>query len=304
MYRGRFAPSPTGALHLGLARTALLGWLRARSLGGVFVLRIEDLDAPRTVVGAAERLLEDLRFLGLDWDEGPDVGGPHAPYLQSQRHGHYAAALAQLRSRGRLYACSCSRKDIAIASAPHGASEFGPRYPGHCRERPRKPDATTVLRFRCPDELPRFSDACAGEVEATAQGDFVVQRADGTISYQLAVVVDDIAMNISEVLRGADLAGCTGWQIALFEALGAPVPRFAHVPLLLGPDGKRLAKREGAKPVAALRDAGIAAERVIGALAASVGLVPPGTRVRAAELVRDFALERVVETPVDFAALL
>jgi glutamyl-tRNA synthetase len=287
-----------------LARTALLGWLRARSLGGVFVLRIEDLDAPRTVPGAADRLLEDLRYLGIEWDEGPDVGGPHAPYVQSQAYARYAEALAELRARGRLYPCSCSRKDIAIASAPHGPSEFGPTYPGHCRSGPRRPDAATVLRFRCPDSLPSFVDACLGASMATAQGDFVVQRADGTISYQLAVVVDDMAMNITEVLRGADLAGCTAWQIALYEALGATPPGFAHVPLLLGPDGKRLAKREGARPIAALRDAGVAPERVVGALAASVGLVPVGTRVHAKELVDTFALERVVETPIDFAAQL
>jgi glutamyl-tRNA synthetase len=286
-------------MHLGLARTALLGWLRARSLGGEFVVRIEDLDAPRTVPGTAERLLDELRFLGLDWDEGPDIGGPFAPYVQSQRLARYAEALAQLRANGALYRCSCSRKEVAIASAPHGPSEFGALYPGTCRDGPARPDQACSLRFRAPDELPTFDDALLGPVEPSATGDFVLQRADGVVSYQLAVVVDDLAMQVTEVLRGADLAGCTGWQIALYGALGATPPRFVHVPLLLGPDGKRLAKRAGARPISALREAGLSAETIVGALAASVGLVPPGVRVAARELVADFALDRVVESAID-----
>lgn len=303
-YRGRFAPSPTGSLHLGLARTALLGWLRARSLGGEFILRSEDIDSVRTVAGAAERMLVDLRFLGIDWDEGPDVGGPHGPYVQSLRLDVYRDALELLVRKGRVYRCSCSRKDVAIASAPHGPSEFGPVYPGSCRKGPRDPGAACALRFRLEDGLPHFSDLVLGEVEPTARGDFVVQRADGVVSYQLAVVVDDAAMRISEVLRGADLAGCTGWQLALYGALGAAPPRFAHVPLLLGPDGKRLAKRSGAKPIAALRAEGVPAERVVGALAASVGLLPAATSVRAAELIADFELAKLRETPLDFAVAL
>lgn len=298
-YRGRFAPSPTGTLHLGLARTALLGWLRARERGGAFVLRCEDLDGPRVVAGASERLLEDLRFLGLDWDEGPDVGGAFGPYVQSERLERYRDALAELRARGLVYPCSCSRKDVAIASAPHGPSDFGAVYSGRCRAGAARADGC-ALRFRVPDKLPWFEDALLGRCAPLARGDFVLQRADGAFSYQLAVVLDDIAMRISEVVRGEDLAGCTGWQLALYDALGAPAPAFAHVPLLLGADGKRLAKRAGARPVAALREAGIRAETIVGALAASAGLVPPGTVVSARELVDGFVLTRVVETPLDF----
>lgn len=257
----------------------------------------------RTVPGAAERMLSDLRFLGLDWDEGPDVGGAHAPYVQSQRLPLYQAALDRLRGAGALYPCSCTRKEIAIASAPHGPTEFGPEYSGRCRSGPARSDVPCSLRFRAPDELPAFADILLGEVAPIARGDFVLQRADGLVSYQLAVVVDDSAMEVSEVLRGADLAGCTGQQIALYEALGARVPTFAHVPLLLGPDGKRLAKRAGARPVAALREAGVAAEIIVGALAASAGLVPVGTKLRARELVGEFSLPRIVETPVAFDAL-
>jgi glutamyl-tRNA synthetase len=303
-YRGRFAPSPTGALHLGLARTALLGWLRARRLSGSFVLRIEDIDGPRVVAGSAERLAADLAFLGLDWDEGPDRGGPYAPYVQSQRLGLYREALAQLGALGRVYACSCSRKEIAIASAPHGPSEFGPVYSGRCRGGPERPEGPHALRFRVPERLPIAHDARLGELDNLARGDFVVQRADGLVSYQLAVVVDDIAMRMTEVLRGEDLAGCTGWQLALYEALGAPAPAFMHVPLLLDESGKRLAKRDGARSIGELRQSGVSADVLVGALAASVGLVPEGTRIMPAELIADFEIERIVATTIDWSRAL
>jgi len=299
-YRGRFAPSPTGLMHLGLARTALLGWLRARSQGGTFIVRVEDIDAPRTLPGAAEQLLADLRYLGLDWDEGPDVGGAHGPYVQSQRLALYRQALTRLRASGHVYPCSCSRKEIAIASAPHGPAEFGAIYAGSCRHGPLRPGAPCALRLRVPDELPWFDDLLLGRQAPLARGDFVLQRADGLVSYQLAVVVDDIEMQVSEVLRGADLAGCTGWQLALYGALAAEPPAFVHVPLLVGPDGKRLAKRAGAQPIAALRAAGVAAETIVGALASSAGLLPPGTRSTARELVARFELTRIAETPIDF----
>ena len=295
-YRGRFAPSPTGALHLGLARTALLAWLRARAAGGAFVLRIEDIDGPRVVPGAAAQLLEDLRFLGLDWDEGPDVDGPHAPYVQSLRVGVYADAIAQLRARGLVYPCSCSRKEIAVASAPHGPSEFGAPYPGTCRRGPQRAAGPHALRFRVPDALPTTHDLRLGEVAPSARGDFVVQRADGLYSYQLAVVVDDIAMAVSEVVRGEDLVGCTGWQLALYEALGAEPPAYVHVPLLRDEAGRRLAKRDGARSVASLRAQGVSGDAIVGALAASVGLAPAGVRALPRELVAGFSLERIAAT--------
>lgn len=289
-YRGRFAPSPTGSLHLGLARTALLAYLRARAQGGAFVLRSEDIDTPRVVPGSLAAILGDLRFLGISWDEGPDVSGPFAPYEQAQRSAYYEQAIARLSARGLVYACTCSRKEIASASAPHGPSEFGPPYPGTCRAAPTRPGAPAALRLRVPDALPSFVDALTGRaVQPEAQGDFVLKRSDGLYSYHLAVVVDDITMQVSEVVRGADLAGCTGLQLALYEALEAPAPRFAHVPLLRGADGKRLAKRDGASSVGALRAAGKRAEEIVGELLAGLGLVPAGTRLLPDEFLPDFS---------------
>jgi len=303
-YRGRFAPSPTGQLHLGLARTALLGYLRARAEHGEFVIRVEDLDGPRVIPGSAEAILADLKWLGIAWDEGPDVGGAFGPYTQSQRLARYEAALERLGAQGLTFRCSCSRKEI-VASAPHGASEFGPPYPGTCREGPARPDAPCALRFRVDDPLPSFVDGILGRVEPEARGDFVLRRADGLISYQLAVVVDDIEMGITEVLRGADLAGCTAWQLALYAALGAKAPAFVHVPLLLGPDGKRLAKRSGAEPIASYRARGTRPEALVGWLAASAGLVPPGSEVSARELISRFDLARITrgDTRVTLAEL-
>lgn len=289
-YRGRFAPSPTGALHLGLARTALLAYLRARAEGGAFVLRSEDIDTPRVVAGSLAAILDDLRFLGISWDEGPDVSGPFAPYEQSARSARYEQAIAALSARGLVYACTCSRKEIASASAPHGPSEFGAPYPGTCRLGPTRPGAPAALRLRVPDALPNFVDVLTRRtVEPEARGDFVLRRADGLYSYHLAVVVDDIAMQVSEVVRGADLAGCTGLQLALYDALEAPAPRFAHVPLLLGPDGKRLAKRDHASGIAALRAQGKRADELVGELLAGLGLVAPGTRVMPDEFAPSFS---------------
>jgi glutamyl-tRNA synthetase len=295
-YRGRFAPSPTGALHLGLARTALLSFLRARSEGGAFVLRIEDIDTPRVVPGSAAQILEELRFLGLTWDEGPDLGGAAGPYVQSERYGLYRAALAQLERQGLAYRCSCSRKEIALASAPHGPSEFGPPYPGTCRHAPSRPEGPFALRFRCPDPPPSFVDGLRGTcVAPEALGDFVLARADGMVSYQLAVVVDDIAMGITEVVRGEDLAGCTGQQLALYAALGAAPPAFVHVPLMRGADGKRLAKRDRATSLAELRAHGTSAETIVGHLAYGVGLAASPAPITAASLVPGFSFARVRE---------
>lgn len=289
-YRGRFAPSPTGSLHLGLARTALLAYLRARAQGGAFVLRSEDIDTPRVLAGSLNGILADLRFLGISWDEGPDVSGPFAPYEQAQRSAHYEQAIAQLTARGLVYPCTCSRKEIASASAPHGPSEFGAPYPGTCRDRPTRPGAPAALRLRVPEALPSFLDALTGRtVEPLAQGDFVLRRADGLYSYHLAVVVDDIAMQVSEVVRGADLAGCTALQLALYEALEAPAPRFAHVPLLRGADGKRLAKRDRASGIGALKAQGKRADEIVGELLASLDLAPAGTRVLPDEFLPSFS---------------
>jgi glutamyl-tRNA synthetase len=291
IYRGRLAPSPTGGLHLGVARTALVAWLRARKANGVLVMRIEDIDTPRVVAGSAESIMEDLRWLGLDWDEGPDRGGPHAPYLQSQRTAAYADALERLRARDALYPCTCSRKDIAsVASAPHG--DLGPIYPGTCRSGAIRADRPVALRFKH-RETPQFCDLLHGPYPDPLVDDFVLRRSDGVFAYQLAVVVDDIAMQISEVVRGDDLLSSTPRQLALYEALGAEPPRFLHVPLLLGPDGRRLSKRHQAPSIAEYRAAGVSAAGIVGWLAQSLGLVETAEPLQPRELIAHFELERL-----------
>jgi len=295
-YRGRLAPSPTGRAHFGTARTALIAWLAARSAGGTLVLRLEDLDGPRVVQGATEAILSDLRWLGLDWDEGPDVGGAFGPYLQSQRAERYAGALAVLERQGLLFECSCTRRElVSLASAPHG--ELGPVYPGTCRESPMHPERPRALRFRMGESGAGFVDRVHGRVPASPADDFVVRRSDGLFAYQLAVVVDDIAMRIGEVVRGDDLLSSTARQIALYRALGAEPPRFAHVSLVLGADGARLAKRHGAIAIADFRAAGETPESVVGRIGASLGLCEPGARRRPRDLIDGFSFDRMPQRP-------
>ena len=300
--RGRYAPSPTGDLHLGNLRTALLAWLFARCAAGQFVLRIEDLDRPRVRPGATQRMLDDLRWLDIDWDEGPGIGGPYAPYTQSERQGIYAACLQRLQDAGLIYPCYCSRAEIArAASAPH--EDEGPRYPGTCRnlsdDQRRQHEASgrrPSLRFRVDDErIVTFHDLLAGQQQQHVQnviGDFIVRRADGIFAYQFAVVVDDALMHINQVVRGADLLASTARQILLYEALGFPVPTFVHVPLILDSEGKRLSKRIQSAGLEPLRAAGAAPAQVVGQLAASCGLLEEGTVMSAAELVRQYAGKR------------
>ena len=305
-YRGRFAPSPTGPLHLGNARTALLSWLSARAAGGAYLLRVEDLDGPRVQEGLEGRILEDLRWLGLDWDEGPDRGGPFAPYRQSERAGAHARALDALREAGLAYPCFCSRAEIARASqAPH-VSDEGPRYPGTCRslggeeraERARH--RSPAWRLRVLAGPVEFADGVHGpqsiDVAATV-GDFVVARADGVPAYQLAVAVDDSAQGITEVVRGDDLLPSTARQLLVYRALGLEPPRFSHVPLVLGLDGERLAKRHGALSLGELRLRGADPRGVTGLLASLSGLAPEGERLHPQDLVRGFRLERVRREP-------
>ena len=304
-FRGRFAPSPTGALHVGNARTALLAWLHARAAGGELVMRVEDLDVGRVRPGVMETQLDELRWLGLDWDEGPDLGGPHAPYVQSARTERYDDALRTLAARGLLFECSCSRKDIAAAaSAPH-AGEEGPRYPGICRERPVDATAPSLmehgrsrvaLRFHVEPGEVCFDDLLQGRCcfePGEETGDFVVRRKDGAAAYQLAVVVDDAAMGITHVVRGGDLLSSTARQLLLYRALSLPAPRFLHVPLMLGADGERLAKRHGAVSLGELRARGVPAERVVGWLAATCALAAEGESVSARELIPRFSVDRL-----------
>lgn len=284
-YRTRFAPSPTGQMHLGHARTALVAWLRARQQGGCILMRIEDIDAPRVVPGSADAICRDHEWLGLTWDEGP--------VYQSSRGEAYEAALSVLVEEGRVFACTCSRKEIAaVASAPHG--DEGPRYPGTCRNGPTHPERSASLRFRFDDPSPGFDDLIAGSVEpGIVSGDFVLRRADGVWAYQLAVVVDDAEQRITEVIRGADLLSSTPRQIALYRSLGHEPPGFAHVGLVVDAEGTRLSKRHGATAIASLREAGQSAEAVIGALARSLGLVDTNAPIRPDALVSRFSLERI-----------
>jgi glutamyl-tRNA synthetase len=273
---GRYAPSPTGTLHLGNLRTALLAWLFARSQGAAFLLRIDDLDRSRVRPGVAEAQLADLAALGLDWD-GPVV-------RQSQRLELYAAAIARLDAGGLVYPCYCTRAEIREASsAPHGAAAEG-SYPGTCRslsaaqraarERAGRPPA---LRLRAGGAIVEFRDRLLGW-RADAVDDLVVRRNDGAPAYNLAVVIDDAAQGVGEVVRGADLLDTTARQLHLAAVLGLEAPTHAHVPLVLGPDGARLAKRHGAVTLADRAAAGQSPLDVRGELAASVGLAEPGER--------------------------
>lgn len=236
---GRFAPSPTGPLHFGSLVTAVGSFCLARQAGGRWLLRIEDLDAPRVVPGAAEEILRTLEVLGLEWDG--EVS------WQSRRTAAYEVALARLRERGLVFACGCSRQEI-LASAPHPGEE-GPVYPGTCRPGLAAGRRPRALRIRVPDETICFADGLYGSVQqclASAVGDFVLRRADGVFAYQLAVVVDDAESGVTQVVRGADLLGSTPRQIYLHTSLGNPLPRYIHLPLVLAPDGEKLSKRHGA----------------------------------------------------------
>jgi glutamyl-tRNA synthetase len=306
--RGRFAPSPTGELHLGNARTALLAWLWARGSGGGFTLRIEDLDRPRERPGMALRQLEELAWLGLDWDEGPDPRtgsdrGPRGPYRQSQRSQLYDQALRALGDRA--YECFCSRAAIArSASAPQG--DEGPRYPGTCaslsalQRSERRRARTPALRLRVPAGTVRFVDEIHGGQEfdvAAATGDFVLRRADGVHAYQLAVVVDDAAMGITQVLRGADLLPSTARQILLYRALGKAEPRWAHAPLVVSGSGERLAKRDGSASLATLRKGGLDPAALVAELSRLSGQ-EGGPEAALATRARTFELRRIPRAPL------
>jgi glutamyl-tRNA synthetase len=266
-YRGRLAPSPTGLLHLGHARTFWVAQERARANGGTLVLRNEDIDSTRFKLEFVPQMIEDLHWFGFEWQEGPDCGGAFGPYSQSERRPFYAAALEKLRAGGFVYPCTCSRKDIRdAASAPNAGDDEGPIYPGTCRNMnlsTLNPQLSTRFswRFRVPDgETISFTDGNFGEQKFVAGkdfGDFVVWRHDDVPAYQLACVVDDAAMQITEVVRGADLLLSTARQILLYRALGCFMPpAFYHCALMLDEKGKRLAKRHDALSLRALREQG------------------------------------------------
>jgi glutamyl-tRNA synthetase len=296
VYVGRYAPSPTGDLHLGNARTALIAWLWARHAGGRFLLRFEDLDAARVRPGCARQQADSLAWLGLDWDG--------VPVSQSDRGEHYEAAIATLRERGVLYECFCSRADVRrAASAPHGPD--GPLYGGVCRDLTASERAQRLALGRPPalrvrmEGAVEFCDDLLGRQHETLEqtsGDIALRRSDGVIAYQLAVVVDDAAQGVTHVVRGADLLASTARQLQLYHLLGlAPVPTYGHVPLLLGDDGERLAKRHGAVGLVELREGGADPCAVVGWLAHTAGLLPRAEPCTPSALVEGFrpaALER------------
>jgi glutamyl-tRNA synthetase len=277
---GRYAPSPSGDLHVGNARTALLAWLWARGEGGRFLLRIEDLDPQRSRPLIIERLLEHLAAIGIDWDGNP--------VWQSQRSALYERALETLEAAGRVYPCFCSRADVRAATvAPHG--DIGPSYPGTCRrlapdEAARRLAAgqRASLRFRSAD----------------GTDDHVLRRSDGVVGYQLAVVVDDGEQGVNHVLRGDDLVSSTPRQLELWQALGlGQPPRYLHVPLVLDRDGRRLGKRNGSLSIRELLAAGVSAERLVGWLAWSAGIVPAPEPVRARDLIGSFREDALTHDP-------
>jgi glutamyl-tRNA synthetase len=301
----RLAPSPTGALHLGNARTFLINWALARRQGWRIVLRIEDLDTPRTKAGADRQAIDDLGWLGLDWDEGP--------LYQAEDLSPYRAAMDDLEARGLIYWCGCSRRDMErAASAPH-AGDGEMRYPGTCRDHPPAVAPTThhalTRRLRVPDEPMSFIDGFAGEQTFHVQqtvGDFVVWTKQDTPAYQLAVVVDDVRQGVTHIVRGDDLLPSTARQLWLYRLLhpagDAPLPQYIHLPLVLGPDGRRLAKRHGDTRLAWYREAGVPAQRVIALLARWCGIDDAGDAMIAATFAARFDPARLPRGPVTFTA--
>lgn len=316
--RGRLAPSPTGLMHLGNAWAFLLAWLAARAsgggAGGQVVLRLEDIDPERSRPEFAAEILRDLRWLGLDWDEGPDAPGPCGPYEQGQRLDSYAAAIEILTQAGRVYPCFCTRKELrSLAAAPHAThlplpGDGSPAYPGTCRNLTPAQRAELLrqgrrpaLRLRCDDISIDFHDLVAGPQRLSLSecgGDFALRRSDGVFAYQLAVVLDDLAMNITQVVRGDDILTSTPRQIFLYRLLGARPPRHAHLPLVLDAQGERLAKRHQSLTLAGLRDSGISAPSIVGYLAWRAGL-QDAPRPRAPQsLVPGFSFATLPSEPV------
>lgn len=301
--RVRFSPSPSGGLHLGGVRTALFNWLLARRTEGTFILRIEDTDAARVASGAAEAIAEDLRWLGLAWDEGFQVGGSHEPYVQSQRGARYADALARLRERGAVYPCFCTAETLAADRAADEAAGRAPRYHGTCAALPATERARRLAagepcawRFSVPrGRVVTVGDLVHGEVSFRTDdiGDFIVARSDGAPVYDLACVVDDGEMGITTVMRGDDHLANTARQILLHEALGQTLPRWAHLPLVTAPGGAPLSKSAGAETVAELREQGFLPLAVINHAARLGWSLPSDDILSLPALAARFELEAV-----------
>lgn len=309
--RVRFAPSPTGSLHIGNARAALFNWLYARKHRGSFILRIEDTDRERSRPEWEGAILEDLRWLGLDWDEGPDMGGTAGPYRQSESDALYQEAAAQLLSRGRAYRCFCSTAELEAERKRLQESGQPPRYSGRCRELPaiyaeqrHEAGDPSAVRFKMPSEEIIVSDLVRGEVKFHGRDldDFILLRADRSASFHLAVVVDDHRMGITHVIRGEDHLTNAARHVVLGRALRYSLPHFAHLPLILGWDRTPLSKRHGDYSVAALRRMGFLPEAVVNYLMLLSWSPPEGTPelMTIREMVERFTLERVSHSPAQF----
>lgn len=296
---GRFAPTPSGRIHLGNILCAMLSWLSVRSKQGKYLLRIEDLDAMRCPRSLADQIEEDLQWFGIDWDDGGSAGGEQ--WYQSSRTEIYDRYFEVLKDKGLLYPCFCSRAELHTAQAPH-RSDGTYIYAGTCRnltpeqiaeKSKRRPPA---WRVRVPDRVVSFTDGCQGVyTENLAQdcGDFIIRRSDGVYGYQLAVVVDDGEMGVTEVVRGSDLLNSTPRQMYLYEQLGFPIPQFYHMPLLTAPDGRRLSKRDGDLDLGVLRERFGRPEPIVGMLAKAAGLRPTAQPVALHELIADFSWDKI-----------
>ncbi|HEY3210275.1 MAG TPA: glutamate--tRNA ligase, partial [Actinomycetota bacterium] len=308
--RTRFAPAPSGSIHVGNARTALFSWLTARHHGGQFVLRVEDTDASRVTEEAVHGLIESLRWLGIEWDEGPDVGGPHEPYRQSRRLDLYHQYAERLVSQGRAYRCYCTPEELEERRKTALARGEAPGYDGRCRsltdgqraafEREGRPFA---LRFAMPERDVTVHDLVKGDVHFASESvkDFVILRSDGSPTFLLAVAVDDWLMEITHVIRGDDLLSAAPRNMAVIEALGGTPPEYAHLPQVLGQDGKPLSKRHGSTSVEAFREQGILPEALMNYLALlGWSLDEKTTFLSRDELIASFDLTRVSSNPAAF----
>ena len=309
--RVRFAPSPTGLLHVGNARTALFNWLFARQKKGKHILRIEDTDIERSEARYESQLMEDLRWLGIDWDEGPDVGGDFAPYRQSDRMDVYRRYAERLLDEGKAYLCFCTAEELERERQATAAERRPQVYSGKCRQcdpaeamQRRDNGEAGAIRLKIPEHPIRFHDIVRGDVtfDNESVSDPIIVRSSGVPVYNYVVVVDDAEMKISHVIRGDDHLSNTPKQVALYEALGFPVPEFAHLSTILGPDRERLSKRHGATSIAQFRQMGILPEALVNYLAL-LGWAPSGgTRetFTPKELIKEFSLERVTPSPAVF----
>ncbi len=303
---GRFAPSPTGYMHLGNVWAALLAWLAVRKDNGTMILRVEDLDPDRSKSHFTDRIISDMRWLGLDWDEGPQLGGDFGPYTQDQRRHIYASALKDLQERKLVYPCFCTRKELRAASAPHREDGIF-IYNGKCKELSHdqlKENLETkrhAYRIGVPDKEYNFIDLNYGQYKqnlAKDCGDFVLSRGDGVHAYQLAVVVDDALMGVDTVVRGCDLIDSSPRQIFLHESLGFCPPKFGHVPLLKGEDAQRLSKRHKSLDLAYLRENGWTAQEIIGLLGHKAGLIDRFEAVKAEDLIEAFDWSRLPQNDI------